>query len=96
MAGDEHSVGWKADLTSQEAGKLMPESSPMSAMVARLCSGHVGGLFVLLLAQNRTTKRVSQSQKTSLPGRLAVINLVVFFGVREEFAIIVTIRSDGS
>jgi hypothetical protein len=36
MAGDKHIVGWKADLTYQEAGKLMPESSPMSAMVARM------------------------------------------------------------
>jgi hypothetical protein len=73
------------------AGKRMPESSPIGAMVARLCSGHVGGLFVLLFAQNRTTKRISQSLSSFLLGRLAVINLVVFFGVGEEFAIIVAV-----
>ena len=69
---------------------------PMSAMVASLWSGHVGGLCVGPFAQNRTTERVSQSLRSSLLGRLAIPILVVFFGISEEFAIIVAIRSDGS
>lgn len=67
-----------------------------SAMAASLCSGQVGGKFVVLFAQNRTTKRVLQLLRSSLLGRLAITRLVVLVDVSEVFAIIVAIRSDGS